>query len=100
MTKLSRKEIEEIEAIEREDVVRNWEELFGVDDPGYLPYWIAYMPEKKRIAYLQATKSEFLDFSADMLHKDFDWTAWSIYDGEYSEYYDWKLTHPGRSKQD
>lgn len=55
---------------------RDWEEQFGIGCPGYIPYWVAYMPEDQRVQYLLLSKHEYIDFSAEMLHKGFNWHEW------------------------
>ncbi|GAA3576160.1 hypothetical protein [Marinobacter xestospongiae] len=58
------------------DEVRSWEDFFGVDYPGYLPYWVAYMSSDERYRYLLATRSEYRDFQSAMLKPGFDWASW------------------------
>jgi hypothetical protein len=62
--------------IKIEKNTRSWEDLFGVDDPDYLPYWVAYMPKDERLDYLKDAGKEFLDYKNEMLHKNFDWKSW------------------------
>lgn len=72
------------EAFDNEKGVRSWEDFYGIDSPGYLPYWLMYMPKKERYAYLLDAGYEFLDFSIEMLKDDFDWKKWECFTPEYA----------------
>ena len=69
----------EIRAVLEDEEIRFYEYMFGVDYPGYLPYWVAYMKDDDRQTYLATTKSEYCDVLDDMFCKDFDWQAWEPY---------------------
>jgi hypothetical protein len=56
-----------------------FEDMFGVDHPGYLPYWLAYMSPKERQAYLLATKFEYMDIVDEMYNESFNWQEWMPY---------------------
>lgn len=54
----------------------SWEDMFGVDNPDYLPYWVKYMPPNDRMIYLKQCGHTFLDFDVKMLSSNFDWKSW------------------------
>lgn len=60
-----------------EDDVYGWEQSFGVDNPDYLPYWVAYMPHHQRQLYLSSCNYQFKDYEPAMLDSSFDWETWS-----------------------
>lgn len=57
-----------------DDGVMGWEDMYGVDCPGYLPYWVAYMPYHDRVEYLQIMGHTFNDYVPEMLKTDFKWS--------------------------
>lgn len=72
MPRLPHNEILEYEC----DDLRGWEDMFGIDYPGYLPYWVGYMSLEKRRRYLRLTEGEYQDFTRDMLTDAYDWSKW------------------------
>lgn len=63
------------EALDDSDLY-SWEDSFGVDFPEYLPYWVKYMSQPKRLRYLAHCGDQFKDFSPEMLNSHFDWDNW------------------------
>ncbi|MBB1344111.1 hypothetical protein H5154_21290 [Pseudoalteromonas sp. SR44-5] len=71
MPRLTNKMLDEMQ----ENVV-DFELIFGIDNPNYLPYWTAYMRNDERRQFLLNEGSTFLDFNKEMLEHDFDWLQW------------------------
>lgn len=71
MPKLTNKQIDTIN-----QEAHPFELIFGIDNPHYLPYWVAYMQKLERRQFLINEGSSFLDFNQAMLESSFDWLEW------------------------